>query len=262
MNTGKVALAYVESDLFDRAVRTSAIAQVTTRHNNAWHTFKCRFLECDPTRRYFVLDYLPPPDATLPPLALGQYVGVSFRHSSRKIMLSTVVEAKGRFITSDKQEIAAIRYRWPDAITELQRRAFYRTIVPPDRNLLAHLWPGGVARRQTAQGAPLHILTGRLVDLSCGGCLVRLPGPNAPHWEINECLGMELDLNDGAAAVQLDAHYRSFRNDGQPGILVAVQFVGLEVTVGGNLVLQRLRRAVQSLARSEGASLTSHNQLS
>ncbi len=259
MNTGKLTLSFTEADLFERAVRTGAIAQITTRAEDAWHTFKSRFLEHDPVRRYFVLDYVAAGEARLPPLSLGQYVGVSFRHSSRKILLSTVVEAKGRFVTPDRSEIAAIRYRWPDAITELQRRAFYRTPIPADRTIVANLWVGGTARRETAQGSPLEIVTGRLVDISCGGCLVRL-ATSAAHWDLNACLGMEIDFRDAQPPLQLDACYRSFRTDGQAGVLVAVQFVGLEMTVGGNLALQRLRRVVQSMSRSVDLSAAGHNR--
>jgi c-di-GMP-binding flagellar brake protein YcgR len=235
--------------IFDQAVQARALAVLTLQCGPDWHSFKSRFLERDPQGRFFVLDYQSVDHEVLPSLSPGQYLGVSFRHKSRKLLFATVVEAKGHFILDAQTTIPAVRYRWPNTITELQRRAYYRTPVPDDMNLVASLWPGGLVARRDAQRATLGVTTGELSDLSCGGALVRLHQNAPPEWIADQTLGVELQLPDGRTPVLLDALFRGVRSTVEGGLAAAIQFVGLEMTVDGQLVLQRLSGAVQRLHR-------------
>ena len=126
-------------DVFDQAVRDHSLAVLSIQEGADWQTVKCRFLERDPNGRFFVLDYQPVngdmPSALIP----GQCVGISFRYRSRKVLFASVVEARGRFQVNNETSIPAVRFRWPDAITELQRRAYYRTPIPKDMSLLVNL---------------------------------------------------------------------------------------------------------------------------
>jgi c-di-GMP-binding flagellar brake protein YcgR len=235
--------------LFDRAVRERALAVLTLQVGDNWETFKSRFLERDPRGRFFVLDYVAQPGQTLPELAPGQYLGVSFRQASRKLLFATVVEAKGHFVLEDKVTVPAVRYRWPDTMTELQRRAYYRTPVPPDTHLPAAVWAGGVVARNQPRSNTLQVVPGRLADLSCGGALITLDQPQPPDWTDGTTLGLELHLPDRGSPVTLDAQFRGVRDDESGQSQVAVQFVGLEISVDGRSVLQRLSNSVQRLHR-------------
>ncbi len=235
--------------MIDAGVREGALAVLTVPQGCEWISFKSRFLERDPKRRFFVLDYQETHGRKPPHLALGQYVGVSFRNKSRKIMFATVVEAKGRFMADGNQTIAAVRYRWPDSLTELQRRAYFRTPVPVGSALLVSMWPGGVGARESAQGRVLEIITGQARDLSCGGSLVQATTTTPPAWRDDQTLGVELQLPDGRPPVLLDAHFRGARHETDGTLCIAIQFVGLELTLEGRALLQRLARCVQKFHR-------------
>lgn len=234
--------------IFEEAVRDRALAVLTLQNGTDWQCFKSRFLECDPNRRFFVLDYQPVNNDTLPELGPGQYIGVSFRQHNRKILFATVVEARGHYLF-DRTSVPAVRYRWPEDLTELQRRAFYRTLVPENMTLLATLWPGGAAARTAVQAKTLQAVTGTLADVSCGGALVRLSELAPPAWTEDETLGVELHLADGRPPAVTNACFRGFRNDQLGQLNAAFQFIGLELNVDGRLVLQRLANCVQKLHR-------------
>lgn len=236
------------TEIFDRAVSERALAVLTLQEGQEWSTFKSRFLERDRNGHFFVLDYDAGSNEALPPLAPGQYVGISFRQRNRKILFATVVEAKGHFVLEDQSSIAAIRYRWPDSMTELQRRAYYRTPVPNEMSLGTRVWVGGAASREVAEQES-RIFGGELGDLSCGGALVRSGQAPVDQWGDDELLGVEVQLPDGRPPVILEARYRGTRPDdnGKPGL--AVQFIGLELSPDGRLVLQRLAGCVQRLHR-------------
>jgi c-di-GMP-binding flagellar brake protein YcgR len=237
------------TEIFDYAVQERALAVLTVQEGSDWRTFKSRFLERDASARFFVLDYQPVDGEGLPPIAPGQYVGVTFRQRSRKVLFATVVEAKGHFVLDDRSTVPAVRYRWPDSMTELQRRAYYRTPVPEGTTLLVSLWPGGSAARSSAQASTLQVSTGDLADISCGGALVRLHQATPAPWLDGEVLGIQMQLPDGRPPVVIDARFRGVRHDALGARSAALQFVGLEMTVDGRLVLQRLAGSLQRLHR-------------
>jgi c-di-GMP-binding flagellar brake protein YcgR len=250
MKPRRILTAEEASSMFDEAVGQNALAVLTVHGNGNWHTFKSRFLERDANRHFVVLDYQETHGTQPPPLVPGQYVGLSFRHKSRKVMFATVVEAKGRYLVDGKTGVPAVRYRWPESMTELQRRAYYRTPVPPEVRVLTNIWPGGVTARQSAQGSALSVVTGEALDMSCGGTLVRLNQLEAPRWTDNDTLGVELHLPDGQPPLLLDAYYRGTRHDAGDHLCTAIQFVGLELSLDGRGVLQRLARCVQKFHRT------------
>ncbi len=250
MRPRRVLATQDTAEIIDRAVQERALAVLTLQDgDNEWQTFKSRFLERDRRNRYFVLDYLPCDDQPLPPLAPGHYLGVSFRQRSRKLLFATVVEARGRFMIDQNTSIPAVRYRWPDSMTELQRRAYHRTPVPDGTVLPVAVWSGGANARTVAQTEPRSIITGELADLSCGGALLRLGQADMPPWRDDQTVGLELHLPDGRPPLVIDGRYRGSRQDETGQVCAAIQFIGLELTVDGRAVLQRLANSVQRLHR-------------
>ncbi len=233
--------------LFDEAVRDRVLAVLTVQNGGDWRSFKSRFLERDARRRFFVLDFQAVPGNELPDLVAGEYVGVSFRSRSHKVLFTTVMEAKGHYMFDDRSSVPAIRYRWPDSVTELQRRSYYRTPIPDNMTLLVTLWPGGASARAAAQGSTLQVVTGTLADISCGGALVRLSDATGLPQSESQTLGVEVQLPDGRPPLLVNACLRGVRNDPLGQAHAAMQFMGLELTVDGRLALQRLANCVARL---------------
>jgi c-di-GMP-binding flagellar brake protein YcgR len=247
-----MAAAQDAATMFTEAARTRALAVLTVQNDGRMDTYKCRFLEAHPGRGFFVLDYPGPGETAMPELAPGQFVGISFRHKSRKVLFATVVEAKGKYVVDSETSIAAVRYRWPQSLTELQRRAYVRTPIPGDTRICATLWHGGAGGKAAADDSS-DVMRGRLLDLSCGGALIRLSTTNPTPLE-NATLGMELELPDGRPPATTDVQYRGARYDESGAMCVAVQFVGLEMTLDGRVLLQRIAGSVQRWNRA-GAPL-------
>lgn len=235
-------------EMFDIAVRDRALAVLSVHEDDQWVTFKSRFLERDPRRQFFVLDCQSFDGQQLPDLLPGRYVGVSFRYRSRKVLFSTAVQARGHFVVDPATSIPAVRYRWPESLTELQRRAYYRTPVPESQILLGSFNPSSQSQRPEGQDAS-EFVTGQILDISCGGAFVRLNRADCPDWAENRTLSAELHLGDNRGAIRADVRYRGFRRDNFGQVGIAVQFVGLEMTVEGRLILQRLASCVQRFHR-------------
>jgi c-di-GMP-binding flagellar brake protein YcgR len=237
-------------EMFDCAVRDRALAVLSVNEDGQWITFKSRFLERDPKRQFFVLDYQAFDQETLPELLPGRCVGISFRYRNRKVLFSSAVQARGHFVLDPSTSIPAVRYRWPETMTELQRRAYFRTPVPENQILIATLWPNGVGQRPADGGNPhADCVTGQVLDISCGGAFIRLNRAEPPEWPENWTLGAEINLGDNRPPLLVDVRYRGSRRDNFGQVGVAVQFVGLEMTVEGRLILQRLAQSLQRFHR-------------
>lgn len=249
MKPRRVLTPQAAGNIFDHAVEERALAVLTLQDGAGWQTFKSRFLERDARGRFFVLDYQQVDDQPLPAVSPGLYVGVSFRQKGHKLLFATIVEAKGHFVLDGNTNVPAVRYRWPDNLTELQRRAYFRTPVPSGTHLPARLWSGGVTARTTARSTPLQICVGNLADLSCGGALIQLQLPTPPDWLDGQTLGLEIQLPDGSRPILIDGRYRGVRTDNSETLSAAVQFIGLEMTAQGRSALQRLAHSVQRLNR-------------
>ena len=235
--------------IFDDAVHERALALLSLQDDSDWRSFKARFLERDPAGNFFVLDYHSVTGDPLPELSPGQCVGVSFRHRNRKVLFATVVEARGHFMLEDRAGISAVRYRWPETLIELQRRSYYRTPIPENMNLLVSMWTGGPTARNSAQSSTLEVVNGALVNLSCGGALVRINQAEPPYWHDDETIGVEIQLSDGKAPLLLSAYARGARHDELGQLCVAIQFIGLELSMEGRLALQRVAGFIQKLHR-------------
>lgn len=248
MRPRRILTAQDTAEILDQAVNEHALAVLSIQdQSDNWQTFKSRFLERDPNRRFIVLDFQDTHGTPPPGLMPGQYVGISFRYRSRKVMFASVVEAKGRYALADKTSVPAVRYRWPEGLTELQRRAYQRTPLPAGLCIPAKVWPGG-ARPGDSDATRVSVQADTL-DLSCGGACLRLPENTAIPWSDGQTLGVELQVPDGRPALLLNAYFRGCRAEGSGGQTLAVQFVGLELSQEGRAVLQRLARLVQRFNR-------------
>lgn len=251
MRPRRILTSRETSEIMQFAADEKTLAVVSLQEGDNWVSFKSHFLERDPRGRFFVLDFQETHGVSPPELGAGQYVGVSFRYKSRKIMFSTVVEARGRYLNGGSQSVPAVRYRWPQTMVELQRRAYHRTLVPSGATLPARVWHGAI-HAPPAQRGP--VLVGSSIDLSCGGTLIRVANAADPHWPENATVGVELELPDGRSPLTLSAHYKGARDDTSGATCVAVQFVGLECEPDGRNALQRLARCIQGFHRQTIAS--------
>ncbi len=245
MRPPRLLAADEAAQIIEWSVQDNALAVICTQSDANWTTFKSRFLEHDPRRRFVVLDYQETHGTTPPDLIQGQYVGISVRHRSHKLMFATIVEARGKFVLEDGTSIQAVRYRWPESVTELQRRAYNRTLVPRTTLLPVQLW-SGTANLTAAR--PESVVVGNALDISCGGCLLRADAAALPDWCEDQTVAAELALPDGRPPLLVHAAYRGVRReDSRP--CIAIQFVGLEVSADGRAALQRLARCVQRFHR-------------
>lgn len=167
----------------------------------------------------------------------GTTIGVAFRRGHHKCLFATTVAGRQRVAVNAETRKDAVLIRRPEAIEELQRRAYYRTIVPPEVPLAARLRLG--EERQALEAA--------VVDVSVGGTCVLLKDAirEAPPGGVPFVVTIE---GSGCAPISVDALFRHSRLDEAGAVLWGLQFVGLE-SAAGRSALNALSRLVTRLTR-------------
>jgi hypothetical protein len=176
---------------------------------------------------------------TIPP---GELAGVSFKLGHHKYIFTSRVESvtPGRGASE-----TVLQLPLPQRMQRIQRRAFNRVEVPPNRSILAAFWEGGSTLDPAGEGRIAW--EGWVSDLSAGGFQVRLPAGAAPMLEVGDVVGVRMDLGQPSGLVIADAQFRHLQTDERGIALVGFQFLGLNDTPCGREILAQVGRVVCDL---------------
>lgn len=237
--------------LMEAAARRSAVV-LTCKHAGQWISLKSRFLAAHLSPQQLVVEYpAGQPGQRAPDIEQGQNVGLAFRRGHKKCVFASVVAGKDRLQIDPHSRVGALLLRWPEQIHELQRRSFFRAAVPPGQTIAVYLWPGGAAMRSRAGSSGWPVCTAELLDLSAGGFRVQLLASDEPGLAVGQTVGMEFAPDPASPPIVADANLRHRQRLDQQRISMGFQFVGLEQTARGRMLLQRLGRIASNWRRCQ-----------
>jgi len=182
-------------------------------------------------------------------LAPGERVGLTFRRGHKKCMCATLVLA-GRVEVpgADGRNIPCVELQWPEALQELQRRVYHRA-TPPGRRVHVRFWPGGVAARPEVEAGNTTVLSGVLLDLSAGGIRVLTTEVAPDMFTEGDPIGCAFAPKPRGETLVLDATFRHFEITPDGSVAVGLQFVGLETSDRGRVLLSTLAGIVTDYQR-------------
>ena len=215
---------------------------LTRRGPKGWTVAKARMIEADPRLRWLVMER--PADAKTSGWsgpAAGELVGVSFRRGHKKCLFSTVVVEPNE-LTAVGAGADVFAVRWPQQLQELQRRAYQRACPPPERRIRVAFGPPAESCEDSAHQ------DGLLQDLSAGGIRVRCG--EEPLLAVNQSVRLTFALRSRKEQFAVDGTFRHCEALAQGGYAVGFQFVGLETSIAGQELLNRIARVVADFQRA------------
>jgi len=240
-------------ELLAEAVQQGTLLTLTQKAKSRWQTHKSRLLDMAPGRRALIVAYPTAAEGQTPEFLRGEQLGVALRHRNRKCLFAATVLDANR-MTGDQQgegSLGSLWLSWPERIEQLQRRVYYRAPVPADAPIDVRLWPGGLTPEDpTAPHLPPGI-SGRVLDLSVGGMRVGIAAGDDPGLQLNEVVGMAFSPEPHQPPLVLEACFRHAEPLHPSGLSLGLQFVGIELSPTGQIVLARLARTVSRLQRSQ-----------
>ncbi len=211
-------------------------ATITIRDENGWTSFRTRFVAL---RQGHVLLEAPVPQPGEQPheFKSADKVGVSFKLKHHKhVFTGTVAETASEQLDDGTQQ-TVLHVCGPTRMQRMQRRAFNRTDVPPNRIVRAAFWLGGLENEPSGTTPDQPVWSGRVVNISAGGVQLTSEQRLGDAVSPGDIVGVRISFGVGEQNVYADAQFRhALEEDGK--FHLGFQFIGLGLTPESREALQ------------------------
>jgi len=249
-------LQHLNNRQIDEVVEAASQRQVpvtiTVRSDSGWMNMRSRLL-C--TRNSHLCLSLPAPDDGGEPYPFqpADKAGVSFKLKHHKHIFTATVAGTGDAELADGTKQSVLELCSPTRMHRLQRRAFLRVDVPPNRIVRASFWMGG-RDAEPAGGRPDQpIWSSRVTNISAGGFQATCEDDAIASLDVGEAVGVHVRFGTEDETVYADAQLRHLQEeDGK--LYVGFQFVGLAQTREGRDALQLISTKVAQFQRESAAT--------
>ena len=200
--------------------------RVTVRRQNRWLSFRSHFIVMH--EGHFWIEF---PTADTGEAAFDyaddEELGLMFHLGPARCLFSGIAIAQESYTGESGQDKRALRMKPAGVMQRSQRRLHQREDAHADWQARVSFWLGGreVEPDQAHVDAP--VWSGRLIDLSTGGLLVRVSIGAARYIEPGDIVGICLAFGADGRNVYLDAQLRHSDPDGEMA-LMGFQFVDVE----------------------------------
>jgi len=186
----------------------------------------------------------------------GQPVGISLKYGYGKFIFETKVVALEP--ATDATSGGTIILEVPSRIEIVQRRSYFRVDVPASLKVKVLLWHrrqqesrpesenAGLETGVNDQAAPGRCFQGRLADISAGGAQVALDISQKEEFKNGQFVGIRFTPMPYERPLVFNAQIRNILPTvDSKNICLGLQIVGLEASLEGREVLQRLCSVVE-----------------
>ncbi|MDY7010903.1 MAG: PilZ domain-containing protein [Planctomycetota bacterium] len=229
------------------AVRRQVPVSMTCRIRGVWYNLRSGIIRqsCDKLWLKFPANQADTAEDR-PEITEGLMLGLTFKLGHHKHIFNTPIKAVCPIATDSGESLIAVCVPVPSNIQRVQRRAYCRVDVPPNRSVLATFWYGG------QNGDKSLKWEGWVTNISAGGFQVRLPNRSAPNLSIGDVIGVRIKVGQEFKPVSADAQFRQCISDGRGVVMLGFQFVGLNESQRGRETLERIGQIVRGFRRHQG----------
>lgn len=223
---------------------------VTTmlRRADSWLNLPSRFLAIDGASLIFEAPQSPP-DSSVKAVSPDENVGVSFKYRHHKHLFNSVVLSILDYSGSEG-DTKAMALQCPTSMQRIQRRAFYRAVVPANRIVRVSFWFGGRDSEPTGATPEHPVWSGKVEDISAGGFEARTRDDVGLGLDVGDTVGLRMTFGLSAEAIYADAQFRHCKPTSE-GALLGFQFIGLGQSAEGKNALRLITGKVSEYQRLE-----------
>ncbi|MCJ7543924.1 MAG: PilZ domain-containing protein [Phycisphaerae bacterium] len=177
----------------------------------------------------------------------AEKVGMSMKIKHHKHIFTATVVGVERGEAGDVLVVCR-----PSRMQRLQRRAYARSEVPPNRIVRASFWLGGRTAEPVGGLPTTPVWSGRVVNLSAGGFQLHTDAAAAGDVEAGDAVRTRIVFGMGEQAVYADAEVRHAELSSARA-MIGFRFVALDQTHEGRTALQLIASKVSEYERTTRA---------
>jgi hypothetical protein len=237
----ELAPAEIE-EVLDLLAESNLLVALTVRYQGRWVTFRTRAIAQSGGVLWVEqpkTDHLPTPYD----FAVDGQVGVSFSVSHRKFVFAAKTLGCEIYRPDEEKKSTALMLEVPKVMHKVERRLHDRLDMSSDEAVRASFWLGGWEARPEQASVDAPVWSGRVLNVSGGGLLVRASYEAAKYVEVGDILGVDIKFGLSGQSVFVDAQLRHCARDGEMA-LVGLQFVEDPGRPGSNVGVGTIRRMI------------------
>ncbi len=210
-----------------------------------WQTVRVRILKC--AEQTVIVEAFPDGQTISQNIRINQPVGLSFRMDfSKCVFESTVV---GLDTSVLEGQIGKVLLELPRRVEKISRRAYQRQPVPKDVSVKVLFWHRGFLEKVGTVPTDCY-WQGHLRDLSAGGLRIVVGLEKKDCFSIGQVFGIQFTPMFYQKPILAEGQLRHLQEDKENHTLcLGVEFLGLEISVEGRAMLQRLLETVEEYRR-------------
>ena len=197
---------------------------VMLRRGQTWLNLRSRFLGIEGARLIFDMPHNEAGEP-LDDLVPAEKLGVSFKHKHHKHLFNTTV-LKLRDCEDGTGGAGKLLAGCPTAMQRIQRRAYFRSSVPPNRMVRVSFWFGGSETEPSGTNPEQPVWSGKVEDISAGGFQARTRDDVALVLDTGDMVGLRMTFGMSAETLFADAQFRH-AIPAEQGTLMGFQFIAL-----------------------------------
>jgi len=233
----------------ERLAEDNALLALTIRYQGRWVTFRTRAIASHADTIWVEMpktDHLPSPCEFTKDLQ----VGVAFSAVHRKYVFRATVVGLEVYRIEEGVEATALKLRGKDSARKVERRLNGRVDLSVDENTRATLWLGGQDAMPSEPGVAAPVWSGRVINLSAGGFLVRTSYEAGKYVEVGDIVGVQIAFDGNENTPPVDAQIRHCARDGEMA-LIGVQFLETDETPSNTSGIMEIRRRMAEMAAAQ-----------
>jgi len=223
---------------------------VCARRDDRWVNLHSRFVAVKDDR--ILIEIPAGEDGSCPyEFSPAEKIGLNFKLKHHKYICTATAAGVTGFALNDGTEMPVLGICWPAHMHRLQRRAYLRVDVPPNRIVRASFWLGGLEAEPAGGSAIVPVWPGAVTNISAGGLQLRATAEAGGALDVGDVVGMRLLFALGSESVYADAQFRH-KEDATGEVLMGFQFLGLGQTRQSQQALKLISAKVAEFQRPVG----------
>lgn len=210
-----------------------------------WQVVRVGILKC--SEQTIVLEVMSSGNSVSQNIRINQPVGLSFQMDCSKYLCeSTVVGVDSSVLEGQNGKVLL---ELPRRMQKISRRAYQRQAVPEGIHVKVLFWHRGFLDKASAVPADCY-WQGQLQNLSAGGIRVAVGLEKRNCFSIGQLFGIQFTPMCYQKPILAEGQLRYIREDKETHTLsLGIEFLGLEISVEGRAILQRLLETVEEYRR-------------